>query len=314
MRGSTFQVSGSRFRALLLVLVGLVSGIALLTTGCSTVAEVGTSIGEAAGVLTPEQAKSINRSAQAVEKTFQDITPEQEYYIGRSVAATVLKTYQPYDNASANRYLNLIGQTLALASDKPETFGGYHFLLMNSDEINAFSAPGGLVMISRGMVRCCKNETELAAVLAHEIGHVEKQHGLRAIKKGRLTSALTILALEGAKNLGGQNLADVTQAFEGSITDITSTMMNSGYARTTEFEADNAAVVIMKRVGYNPSGLVAMLEQMKKNLKPGGHDFAKTHPPPEVRIAEIEKQIGQPKAVSESEVSTRRFTVAMGSI
>lgn len=288
--------------------------IVMAGTGCSTVAGVGTQIGQAAGVITQEQADSINRSAAAVEKSFQDITPEQEYYIGRSVAATVLKTYKVYDNAAANEYLNVLGQTLAMASDKPETFGGYHFIILETEEINAFSAPGGLVMISRGMIRCCKTEDALAAVLAHEVGHVENQHGLKAIRKGRLTSALTILALEGAKQLGGQNLAEVTKAFEGSISDITSTMMNSGYSRKTEYEADASAVKIMKNVGYNPSALVDMLREMKKDLKPGGHDFAKTHPDPNVRIAEIEKSIGAPEAVEVVAARQRRFEKAVGGI
>jgi len=294
--------------------VVLAAAMAVYVVGCSTVTQVGTSIGQAAGVLTPQQAQSINKSEQALEKTFQDITPEQEYYIGRSVAATVLSKYKVYDNEAANRYLNVIGQTLAQASDKPETFGGYHFVLMNTDEINAFSAPGGLVMISRGMVRCCKNEDELAAVLAHEVGHVENQHGLRAIKKGRLTSALTTIALEAGKSLGGQELADVTQAFEGSITDITGTLMNSGYARSSEYQADEAAVTIMKRVGYNPAALVTMLDHMKKNLKPGGTDFAKTHPPPDDRIVEVQKKIGTPKPVVEPPVRQQRFNQAINGV
>jgi beta-barrel assembly-enhancing protease len=288
--------------------------MAVVLAGCSTVTEFSTSIGQAAGVINEQQAKSINKSVAAVEKTFQDITPEQEYYIGRSVAATVLTTYKPFDRAKANEYLNRLGQTLTQFSAKPETFGGYHFILLDTDEINAFSAPGGLVMISRGMVRCCKNEDELAAVLAHEIGHVENQHGLKAIKKGRLTGALTTLALEAGKNLGGSDLAQVTEAFEGSISDITSTMMNSGYARATEFQADQSAVVILKRAGYNPAGLLAMLTQMKQNLKPDGHDFAKTHPPPDVRIAEVRKQIGGASAAAEPPVRVERFRGAMGSI
>ena len=248
---SRFQIPSFKF----LASMAMLSLTVVSLIGCSTVAEVATGIGQGAGVITQQQADSINKSAQAIEKSFQDITPEQEYYIGRSVAATVLVTYKPYDNQKANEYLNVLGQTLSQFGAKPETFGGYHFVLLDTDEINAFSAPGGLVMISRGMVRLCKNEDELAAVLAHEIGHVENQHGLRAIKKGRLTSALTTLALEAGKNLGGSDLAQVTEAFEGSITDITGTMMNSGYARTTEFQADKGAVVILKKSGYNPAAL-----------------------------------------------------------
>jgi len=279
--------------------------------GCSTVSQVGGFVGQATGFVTPSQAESITKSAQALEKTFQDITPEQEYYIGRSVAATVLVTYKPFDQERANAYLNLVGQTVAQFSPKAETFGGYHFLLLDTDEVNAFSAPGGLILISRGMVRCCKNEDELVAVLAHEISHVDHQHGLKAIKKGRLTSALTTLGAAAGKSLAGGELAQVTEAFEGSITDITSTMMNSGYSRTTEFEADKGAVAIMNKAGYNPSALVSMLEQMETHVKPGDRGFGKTHPAPEVRLAEIKKLTGASAAAGDSAVRAERFRKAM---
>ncbi|HDL65299.1 MAG TPA: peptidase M48, partial [Proteobacteria bacterium] len=164
----------TRSRWLPVVGVLLVASCATLISlsGCKTIeslGEVGGAVGQATGVMTEEQAKSLGRASKAVAKTFADITPEQEYYIGRAVAATVLKTYKPYQNKKATRYLNLVGQTLAAASDKPETYGGYHFMIMDSDEINAFSAPGGLIFVSRGMLRLCENEDDLAAVLAHEI-------------------------------------------------------------------------------------------------------------------------------------------------
>jgi beta-barrel assembly-enhancing protease len=287
------------------------TAILVLAGGCSTVTQMGTAVGQATGLVSAEQSNSIVKSAQAMEKTFQDITPEQEYFIGRSVAATVLSTYKPFDLQQANAYLNQLGQTVALFSTKPETFGGYHFLLLDTDEVNAFAAPGGLILISRGMVRCCKSEDELVAVIAHEISHVNLQHGLKAIKKGRLTSALTTLGLAAGQSLGAGQLAEVTQAFEGTITDITSTMMNNGYARTTEYDADKHAVAIMKKLGYNPAALVSMLEQMQKQLKPGGHDFAKTHPAPDVRITEIKKQLGSTTSAAASPVRQQRFQKAM---
>jgi predicted Zn-dependent protease len=235
--------------AMLFLMTG--TAVVLLAGGCSTVTEVGTALGTATGTITPEQAASINRGAQAMERSFKDITPEQEHYIGRSVAATVMGSYKPYDEEAANRYLNVLGQILAQASDRPETFGGYHFQLLDSDEINAFAAPGGLIMVTRGMVRCCKSEDALSAVLAHEIGHVQGNHGLRAIRSSRLTDAFTILAVESAKNLAGQNVAELTKAFEGSIGDVTSTLMNSGYSRGLEREADQAG---RTRFCQDPSG------------------------------------------------------------
>jgi len=301
-------------RVLLPWMGGLSVLAALIPSGCSTVAEMSTMAGQAAGVITEEQALSINRAAVAVEKTYQDITPEQEYYIGRSVAATVLGAYKPCPSADLNQYLNLVGQTLALSSDRPETFGGYHFLVLDTDEINAFAAPGGLILVSRGLLRCCRSEDALAAVLAHEIGHVQNQHGLKAIRKGRLTSALTILTVEAGKNLAGQDLAQVTQAFEGSITDITSTMMNSGYARTLEDEADATAVQIMVRAGYNPRALIEMLTEMKKRLAADTRGFGRTHPTPESRVQHVTALLGASPAGAVPPARQQRFAAAMASL
>ena len=279
-----------------------------------TLSELGAGVAVATGVATPQQGESIKKAGSAIGKTFESITPEQEYYIGRTVGAVVLNQYKPLNSDAANHYLNVLGQTLAQFSDKPETFGGYHFLIMETDDVNAFSAPGGLIFISRGMIRCCQNEDALAAVLAHEIGHVELQHGLQAISKSRMTSALTILATESAKSFGGKELAQLTKAFEGSIADITSTMMNNGYSREYERQADRVAVTILQRSGYDPNGLTAMLTQMKKQLKPGGHDFAKTHPSPDSRIKDIAKWIGPVKPVVSSTVRQARFQAAAGKI
>ena len=169
-------------------------------------------------------------------------------------------------------------------------------------------------MISRGMLRCCADEDALAAVLAHEIAHVAGRHGLQAIKKARLTSALAILAVEGSKNFGSKELADLTEAYEGSILDITSTMMNSGYARRLETEADAAAVATLKRVGYNPGALLDMLGQMDRQLKPGGLDFAKTHPDPSDRIRDLRPIIGSAKAIPAPAARNARFTRALAGL
>jgi len=289
----------------------------LAIAGCKTldiVAQAGTAVGVATGTISADQAESINKGSAAVGKAFEKLTPEQEFYIGRSVAATILSSYAPYDNADANTYLNTLGQALALSSDKPETFGGYHFLVMDTDEVNAFAAPGGLILISRGMLRCCRNEDEVAGVLAHEIGHVQLEHGLRAIKKSRWTSAFTILGTEAAKNLGGQQLAELTTAFEGAIGDVTGTMVNSGYARKLEGEADAAAITILKRIGYNPNGLRNMLLEMGKRL---GHDdrgFAKTHPAPSERIADIASALGPVGPILPQVQRDARFAKALGNI
>jgi len=285
--------------------------------GCATLEEatkIGASVAQSQGVVTGDQATSLTKVAKAVSKTFEEITPEQEYYIGRSVGAVLVSKYKPNPNGPANDYLNLLGQTLAQASDRPETFGGYHFLVLESPEINAFAAPGGLIFVSRGMLRCCKSEDAVAAVLAHEIAHVQLRHGLQAIDKSRMTEALTTLGAEGAKSLGGQKLADLTKVFEGSINDVTATLVNNGYSRSFEREADASAVTILTRVGYDPAALVAMLTEMEKNLKPGGLDFAKTHPSPRSRIDDIERLHAVGKAPAEIPARQARFRKALGNI
>lgn len=291
-----------------------------LVAGCKILeplTAVATTAAAATGVISSDQARYAQSGVKVAGKTFdamKDITPEQEYYIGRAVGATVLKAYKPYSNKLANQYINTLGQALAMASDKPETFGGYHFLILETDEINAFATPGGFIFVSRGLLRCCKNEDMVAAVLAHEVAHVQFAHGLGSIKKSRWTSAATTALAEAGKNLGGAQLAQLTEVFEGSITDITSTMINSGYARKYETEADKAAVTIMKRVGYNPRALESMLLEMDKLMKHSKGGFAKTHPDPKSRIKDIKKLIKDYAKVSSPAVRQARFEKAMAQL
>jgi predicted Zn-dependent protease len=293
---------------------GLSVALTLLAAGCANVAEIGTMAAQQAGVLTSSQADSIKRSAAATEKTFRDITPEQEYYIGRSVTATVLASYRPYDKPALNRYVNVVGQSVATHADRPQTFGGYRFLVIDTDEVNAFAAPGGLILVSKGMLRSTQNEDELAAVLAHEIGHVQNQDGLRAIKTGRINAALTVIAVEAGKNFGGQNLAEVTKAFEGSITDISNTLMNSGYSRGLEYQADASAVKILKRAGYNPQALVASLTKMQTQLAQDSRGFGKTHPSPQDRIDHLKPLVGTSTAAAAPPTRQQRYSAAMAGI
>ncbi len=266
--------------------------------------------GVADGVL-PGRIGSAAKAVVAVGKSFQDITPEQEYYIGRAVAANVLSKYPPSPNDPFNMYLNTLGQTLAQASDRPDTFGGYHFLMLDSPEINAFAAPGGLILVTRGMVRLCKTEDALAAVLSHEISHIQGMHGLKSIKNSRLTTAFTIIGAEAVKSYGPAQLSKLTEVFQGSITDVTSTLMTSGYSRELEQQADKGAVIILRRVGYDPGALVVMLTEMKKQLKPGGLDFAKTHPDPNDRIEYIRPLVGSLSTKPSPPERQRRFEAAL---
>jgi beta-barrel assembly-enhancing protease len=296
------------------VAMGAGSFMPAVLTGCRTIEEVtrvGAELGTATGLISQDHADSVVKTTKAISKTFEDITPQQEYYIGRSIGAVILNKYPAYADTAANHYLNQVGQTLSRASDMPETYAGYHFLVLDSHEINALAAPGGLIFVTRGILECCSNETTIAAILAHEIGHVQGKHGLKAIKNSRITEALLIMGAESAKTIGGQDLANLTKAFEGSINDITHTLINSGYSRAYEDEADETAVILMRRVGYNPVGLVDMLETMKSKLVANRQDFASTHPSPESRISEIKPIIGASTPVKENKERQTRFQTAM---
>lgn len=295
-----------------LVLGAVLSGwlVVMFMSGCEEVEQL-VDFAQQQGAIDANEAESINRSAAALEKSWQDLTPEQEYYIGRAVAAQIFQGYTPLDQVAANTYLNLLGQSLAIFSERPETFGGYQFVLLDSDEINAFAAPGGLILVSRGMVSCCQSEDELAAVLAHEICHVELKHGLRAIKQGRLTEALTIVAAESAKTLGDEELAAVTREFEGSVGDVVMTLTTSGYSRTQERDADAAAVRLLRRVGYPEGAMITMLNRMDQRLvHAGGLGFAKTHPSARSRAAAL---VGTVVASAQAADPARqaRFSTAM---
>jgi beta-barrel assembly-enhancing protease len=267
-------------------------GCASLSIGSIGSSILGTAIGAAEGNQSDkDKVQQAVQVGQAFGKAAQEITPEQEYYVGRAVAATVLSTFKPFDSRKLNDYLNTLGRGLSLASTLPETFSGYHFLAMDTEEINAFGAPSGFILVSRGLLRCASSEDEVAAVLAHEIGHVSLKHGLKAISNARWTDAALKLGKFAAQNAGSQELRDLTNSFGDVIGDITKTMINSGYSRDLEKQADLEAARILHDVGYDPAALVRVLDAMKKREKPGDPGFAKTHPDPQARIDYVRQAI-----------------------
>lgn len=230
-------------------------------------------------------------ATQEVMTNYKALTPEQEYWLGRSVGAMILGNYKPYPDERANQYVNLLGRSLAAASSMPETFAGYRFLILDSDDINALAAPGGFIFITKGLIRCCPHEEALAAVLAHEIGHIEKRHGVQAIKQARIQNALTSLAMQSLKDQAGQELSQLVSNFEGSITDVFNALVVAGYSRQAEAEADLAAMELLAHVGYPPSGMVDMLLAMEERLNPARKDFSHTHPSPVERYKYIKQHV-----------------------
>jgi beta-barrel assembly-enhancing protease len=193
-----------------------------------------------------------------------------EYNIGRDVAADILLRYKIWDaNPALTNYVNMICRGIVINSPRPSAFNGYHAAILDSDEINAFATPGGHILITRGLVKAAKSEDMLAAVIAHEIAHIQLSHGLRAIQTNR--------DLEDwfgqFSNLGAQTIMD---------------RLNSGFSRVQEFDADITAMSLLAAAKYNPQSLVDMLLELDKiqSDKSGspGAGFARTHPSPASRI------------------------------
>ena len=257
-----------------------------------------------------EKKDAIVETAKAVRKGTQDLTPQEEHYIGRAVAANILARYDMVIDAERTPYLNTVGQTLAKASDRPETFGGYHFVLLRADdEINAFAAPGGFVFITTGLYKSLANEEELAAVLAHEVAHVSLKHGLGAIKSANLTKAFTILGTEAVKEYGAPEVAQLTEVFEGSIDDIVNELVVNGYSQSQEFDADEEAIKTAWRAGYDPSGLAAFLATLRERSAHADEaGFFKTHPPASNRLKKAEQFAKRKKLAGDpSAVRAKRF-------
>jgi predicted Zn-dependent protease len=178
--------------------VAMVLVMPAILAGCAEVVKVGTSIGQGMGATSKKDKEKIDRMALETEKAARPITEQEEYYLGRAVAATILGKYPVYSNERSARYSNEVGQALALASDRPFTYGGYHFVILDTDEVNALSCPGGIIFITRGMLKKAQNEEELAATLAHEVGHVNHKDGAGAIQRARWVQVVTLLGSEAA--------------------------------------------------------------------------------------------------------------------
>jgi predicted Zn-dependent protease len=259
---------------------------------------------------TAEHGKVVAKTAsKAMRKGFADLTPQEEYYIGRAVAARILGTYRALDNPAATRYLNAVGLTLAQVSANPEVYGGWHFILLDSDEVNAFAAPGGFVFVTRGLYQSCRSEEQLAAVVGHEVGHVTLKHGLSAIKTSRLTEAFAIIGTSAVKEFTGADMKKVTEAFAGTVDDIIDQMVSLGYSRGQEYAADAEAGRITYRAGYNPAGLAEFLATLQeRSVKAEKKGFFSTHPPAADRRVKVEQQLVAEKLTGETDPArTARF-------
>jgi len=246
-----------------------------------------------ASIIDHDTANMISISARAFGSAAEDITPEQEYYIGRAVAANILSAYKIWDeDPELTDYLNLICASIVLNSPRPTSYNGYHVAILDTNEINAFATSGGHIFVTRGLINIAKTEDALAAVIAHEIAHYQLQHSIKSIKTSRMTQAILLTATAGVGVIAGMDVEELVDIFNESVGEILQTMVNSGYSREQEYEADMAAMYLMSYAGYQPSSLIDMLAELNA-VQRVSSGFNKTHPAPVQRIYFAEKALGR---------------------
>jgi predicted Zn-dependent protease len=297
-----------------IIFIGALVCLAVLFTTCQTIKEnIGVITG---GKVSTGDVEAVEKTTEAVRKSFAEITDEEEYYIGRAVSALILSQYPVYKNDALTKYVNRVGTAVLIHSDRPETYGGYHFLILDTEEVNALAAPGGFIFITKGLLKRCGNEEMLGAILAHEVGHVSAKHGLQSIKKSRLIDAFRIIGSEASKRYAPEKLAQLTSIFEDTLGDIAEKLIEKGYDRKYEYEADKLSVKTAMRTGYDANGLLAFLDTMVDDTSTeSGKGWFKTHPSAQDRIGRAKKEIssmGTMPAVSDAR--TARFQNAMKSL
>lgn len=299
----------------------LVCALLLSVLGCAgtngkggfDIGTLGSSILGSTGLVSGSQADALFKAGGKLAKSAEGLTEEQEYYLGRGVSATVFSKYRPVRNQQLLAYVNKVGNAVAAVSDRPETFGGYHVMVLDSSEINAVSAPGGFIFLTSGFLKVIPDEDALAAVLAHEVAHIALAHGVKAISESNLTDALLIVGKEAAASQGGAITSQLTSTFGDSITDVTNTLLTKGYGRSQEYDADKYAAALLKRAGYNSTALVSMLQVLQResaNKAAGG--WFSTHPDPKKREREVADEVGKPGAPDSAQtVRAARFRQAV---
>lgn len=179
------------------------------------------------------------------------MTEAKEIRIGEENDVRIRNQYGVYDNPALQAYVQQVGQRLAAKSHRPALT--YHFVVLDSAEVNAFALPGGYVYITRGLLAYINSEAELAAVLGHEIGHVTARHAVRQYTAATTTGVLGMII-------------GVTTGIQGSQDLFNNTIGNallSGYGRDHELEADRLGAEYGARVGYDPDAMISVISILK---------------------------------------------------
>lgn len=210
-------------------------------------------------------------------------TKTEEIALGREITGNILGAAPLVKDPALQKYVNSVGRWVASQSERADL--PWHFGVIESDDLNAFSAPGGYVLITKGLYRKLENESQLAGILGHEIAHVLKKHQLKLIQKQQLLNF-------GASFLGGKlgkNNASMQKVI-GSGAEISARSLD----KDAEYEADSMGMVLATRAGYEPFGLSEVLQTLGQT-NPADSSVAllfKTHPAPDERLAKLGDAVG----------------------
>jgi predicted Zn-dependent protease len=209
------------------------------------------------------QIGAVSDAAQALS-----LTSEEADSVGQSVAMSIAaQNGGIVRNDRLNDYVSLVGMTVVNAS--PWADRAVHFAVIDSPVVNAYSGPNGYVLVTTGALAQMQDESELAGVLAHEVGHVVHEHGLAAVRRANLIKAGVSLA---STNSGFARLGAVSDYLVDFLT-------KQAFDQPAEMEADDSAIEYVTAAGYDPQGYVRFLQRLS-----GGGGLFSTHPATADRI------------------------------
>ncbi len=225
------------------------------------------------------------------------VSQEEEIAIGRQIAGNLVGASPLVKDKRLQKYVNNVGRWVASQSERPDL--PWHFGVIESNDVNAFAAPGGYIFLTRGLYRLLANEAELAGVLAHEAGHVIRQHHLKILQQSRLVDMGGKLI---AKQVGDNNAA---QKLIGSGAEVVARSLDKG----AEFEADRIAVVLSTRAGYDAFAFPEVLQQIGHFAKDDGNValLFKTHPHPDDRLEKLGLAMGDRFDTVKGQTLEKRF-------
>ncbi len=224
----------------------------------------------------------VNPKLTEAVKEIKGPNESEEIAIGRQIAGNLLGAAPLVKDDKLQKYVNRIGRWVATQSERPDL--PWHFGVIQSEDMNAFAAPGGYIFVTLGLYRTLQSEADLAGVLGHEVGHVIRQHHLKILQQSKLVDAGSKAI---SKSVGGN---DKVQQVIGSGAEIVA----RGLDKDAEFEADRIGVVLATRAGYDAYGLPSVLQLIGHAAKDDDRValLFKTHPLPEDRLNKLGSAMG----------------------